>query len=1014
MLYVFLVDTGAMLTFEMELAMESVEELMKSITSTFMIPLEKQVLIMQGGEALDPKNRICNYSSAGTEHNPIFLFSKTTIESPMPPSPSLNLGSEMSLKEEVEKSLLLPPTYETLVSRAKLAMRFQDMGAELLQSCVTLINEQHLQRQGWLAVVANLESIASKFETRGSILEQNYTDFLKIIPEYRSLLDSFQDVIDQLSKLPVFLCLIKDDMKSLISTDGVPTLLDWINAQDERNSLEDMVRQCIDALGQFQNSSLVEIKNDQEHVLGDVSNKNIKEIGGLEERLSMLSHLCDKANSLGQEQSDMAQGFSQNQVRAQNIGDPSVLPDLCSSHQAQLSLMMHNHTQLRDIRRKCAKAKDELSVNLHARLRWVMMIEKNICDCDNKLVMYHESMKRMKKRVEILEQIKDAPRIYAMTVKEVVRRREFSSQFSKWAKDVSQQSNGVYKQEIASRQDYLDFVGNHFLKNLFTGIDDMPTQFVPIPEDFDNDLPPLTCADLQELRNLVPNIFDKQSIRNKPGEDVRIITFGKSLSCNDLPSVNEFVMKSSLDEMDGKMDNRTKVIGKSNEMERISVTTQTMERHDILSSNIAIKERLLTSINTLRSELQQLRETTTSWDESVKNYVNERLFVCEEFKLNERLRLLAAENDSKSLKELTNSLDAMKKKISSLNSENESLRKEIEARDTSFSEKEMRYRNDLERQKQYATELESAKETFEAEQQIRFNSAIGRVMKEKENALKKADEQLTSFKLSQEKKDEKLQVLFNEKETLRQGSEEYARKIVEAQIEIDKMKKEMERYIMETQIHLEEKERQFNEKLEHERKESALMLETERQKWETDSSGSGSGQIISELVEARLNKRIKLLEEENSLLRDRLKSGPDCDEKLLFVELQQSLDEKCKECIALQDQLKLLQQKPRSSQVVSKDLQKGDIVEVYYNDPYELYMIRSEGETLYFVHPDSLVNIDLPELKSRHTFHAQILDKEYCQAKKANNRFKVTAGTKFYRVKVRPWDPSSSQSRPSS
>jgi hypothetical protein len=36
MLYVFLVVTGAMLTFEMELAMESVETLMTSITSTFM------------------------------------------------------------------------------------------------------------------------------------------------------------------------------------------------------------------------------------------------------------------------------------------------------------------------------------------------------------------------------------------------------------------------------------------------------------------------------------------------------------------------------------------------------------------------------------------------------------------------------------------------------------------------------------------------------------------------------------------------------------------------------------------------------------------------------------------------------------------------------------------------------------------------------------------------------------------------------------------------------------------
>ena len=40
---------------------------------------------------------------------------------------------------------------------------------------------------------------------------------------------------------------------------------------------------------------------------GNVSDKNIKEIGGLEERLNMLSKLCDKARTLCQEQSDMAQ-----------------------------------------------------------------------------------------------------------------------------------------------------------------------------------------------------------------------------------------------------------------------------------------------------------------------------------------------------------------------------------------------------------------------------------------------------------------------------------------------------------------------------------------------------------------------------------------------------------------------------------------------------------------------------------------------------------------------------------
>ena len=40
----------------------------------------------------------------------------------------------------------------------------------------------------------------------------------------------------------------------------------------------------------------------------------------------------------------------------------------------------------------------------------------------------------------------------------------------------------------------------------------------------------------------------------------------------------------------------------------------------------------------------------------------------------------------------------------------------------------------------------------------------------------------------------------------------------------------------------------------------------------------------------------------------------------------------------------------------------------------------------------------------------QVTDKEYCQAKKPNNRFNVPLGTKFYRVRVKPWKPSISSS----
>ncbi len=60
----------------------------------------------------------------------------------------------------------------------------------------------------------------------------------------------------------------------------------------------------------------------------------------------------------------------QNQARARNLADVSVLPDLCSSHKRQLLVMLKNHQSLRDIKRRCTAAKEELSANLHTRLRF--------------------------------------------------------------------------------------------------------------------------------------------------------------------------------------------------------------------------------------------------------------------------------------------------------------------------------------------------------------------------------------------------------------------------------------------------------------------------------------------------------------------------------------------------------------------------------------------------------------------------------------------------------------------
>lgn len=46
----------------------------------------------------------------------------------------------------------------------------------------------------------------------------------------------------------------------------------------------------------------------------------------------------------------------------------------------------------------CCTGTEESSLVFLLEFRWVMYMEKSICECDNKLLVYHESLKRLKKR----------------------------------------------------------------------------------------------------------------------------------------------------------------------------------------------------------------------------------------------------------------------------------------------------------------------------------------------------------------------------------------------------------------------------------------------------------------------------------------------------------------------------------------------------------------------------------------------------------------------------------------
>ncbi|XP_047001026.1 RB1-inducible coiled-coil protein 1 isoform X3 [Schistocerca americana] len=561
MLYVFHVDTGTMRTFDMNLALENVVQLKEAIEKVCHIPADKQVLLVSGGDCLDPGVRVCSYS-AGTDTNPIFLFSKSTIESMTPPSPSIDYGSDIDLKDQAEASVNMPHSYNTVVVRAQLAQQFYELAKEQARCCESLVHDQHLQQQGWAAVVANLEDITAAFRSRTEVFDQTFKQHLESREEYIQLLHNYKNDLEMLAKIPLISALITEKESLTSSTtkesetkekpveevtesastlvrsgagnevkeqeEKMMTLFEWISAKDNQSSLELLAEQCSHHLEQFDSHVVETLKTEMYAALEAANKTEMKEIKGLEERLFGLEQLMFEAKRIVQEQTDLAQAFLQNQNRASNLGDPSILPDLCTSHKRQMLVMLKNHHQLRDIKRRCTRAKEELSTNLYHRLRWVMYVENHIYEVDSKFMIYHESLKRLRRQLEIVRQIHLAPQMYVKAVGEVVRRRTFSQAFLVWASDLACQLLTVYNDEVARRQEFQRQFEGHFLNTLFPGMEDMPPSFATqAPSVFDSGLPKLTVDDVDRLKNELPEL-------------------NISLSLPDLGAITQFFLSKSV------------------------------------------------------------------------------------------------------------------------------------------------------------------------------------------------------------------------------------------------------------------------------------------------------------------------------------------------------------------------------------------------------------------------------------------------------------------------------------
>uniref|UniRef100_UPI00358DD9AC RB1-inducible coiled-coil protein 1-like isoform X1 n=2 Tax=Myxine glutinosa TaxID=7769 RepID=UPI00358DD9AC len=698
-LYIFLVNTGSMLTFDTELAIQSVTELKIAIQKHHRISIQHQVLVVNGGESMAPERRVCSYC-AGTDTNPIFLFSKELIlRDKSPAVPRIVFPAETEIENRVEETLLMPPVFHTVAMRAQLALDMQEAAEQLSEYCKDLVHDEHLQHQGWASIMANLDDCLQAYSRLLAAFSRAYRLFCKDKNTILVQLQGLGNAVSLMAQIPLLECFtaataqtstkekaqttrtvsqqqekhdaqitpgkspirltefkgaknlskssdfvipgktfspccagstpsrkfgggkriqeechdpnarkgsrrdgedhvdkvfkLKDNedadgftagiedsnieghnnrkdgdrvmqhqgddlpkqgveghrvllrkttegfqgsgVQDVTPTDAKKTLnkltesglssqepstrktseakafsvslLDWLNVQDRPNDVEALVKECLHTVNTLEPKVVEPFLHKCQEVYSNIDKSAMKSIRGLEERLFALDQVLASCTRLLVEQRELAQGFLANQKRAENLNDPSVLPDLCVSHANQLLLMMGNHKRLCESRQTCLMAKQQLSDNLHVRFRWCYLMMHHLDQHGERLAMLWHMLRSLKGRLWIASEFSNAPRLYCLAVSETARRRTFSKRYTKWAETLVKDGKHVYEVEKAKRLSFSRLFGKYFLcDRLFKGLQSWPSSSfcTRSPRKFDEDLPLVTEADLLFLQRHCP------------------------------------------------------------------------------------------------------------------------------------------------------------------------------------------------------------------------------------------------------------------------------------------------------------------------------------------------------------------------------------------------------------------------------------------------------------------------------------------------------------------------------
>uniref|UniRef100_W5MF52 RB1-inducible coiled-coil protein 1 n=2 Tax=Lepisosteus oculatus TaxID=7918 RepID=W5MF52_LEPOC len=240
-LYVFLVNNGNTLTFNTELAVQTVADLKNAIQSRYRIAPQNQVLVVNGGECMVADRRVCSYS-AGTDTNPIFLFSKEMIFCDRPPTiPKTTFSVENDMDAKVEESLLMPAVFHTVASRTQLAVEMFEIAKKICSYCEQQVHDEHLQHQGWAAIMANLDDCTLSHQKLLFKFETAYISYQQSIEDIKQKLNNLGTAVSVMAKIPLLECLTRHSYRESLERSSSPAEKEGTEEETEEEKSSDSV-----------------------------------------------------------------------------------------------------------------------------------------------------------------------------------------------------------------------------------------------------------------------------------------------------------------------------------------------------------------------------------------------------------------------------------------------------------------------------------------------------------------------------------------------------------------------------------------------------------------------------------------------------------------------------------------------------------------------------------------------------------------------------------------------------